>query len=89
MMNGTWYEVVGTKKVPKWARSLFVSDGGEIFIPAVLVGSEQEMFLCAGFDGTPLIRESNHLYIPLGWAEKEFPNRKLPDIRTKLEKAIR
>jgi hypothetical protein len=73
-----WYEFTNAKAgkaPPKWARTLGVTDDGRIFVPAAISGrSDMEVFLCAGYDGTPACYQGKHLFVPLDWLEREFPS---------------
>lgn len=43
------------------------------FVPAAVTGrSEMEVFLCAGYDGTPVVESREHLYFPADWLKREF-----------------
>ena len=53
------------KKAPKWARSLCISDEGEVFIPSVLLGPEEAVFMMVAFDGVGIVKDRKHLYIPV------------------------
>jgi hypothetical protein len=32
-----------------------------------------KVFLCAGFDGTPVVYDGKHAYYPADWIAREFP----------------
>lgn len=38
-----------------------------------MTGNESEVFLCAGYDGTPVVQYLNHVYVPADWLAIEFP----------------
>ena len=89
----SWFVVNDSrkKKSPKWARSVAVTkDGENIFIPAVIVGSEDIVFTKILFDGEFHIRDEKHLYIPLNWALEEYPEYidDLRNIESKVNQAI-
>ncbi|RUO42630.1 hypothetical protein [Idiomarina aquatica] len=63
-------------RMPKWQRSAAISDEGIVFVPAAIAGNEQEVFLCANFDGTPITNYLKHLFVPAKWLSKEFPETK-------------
>jgi hypothetical protein len=77
MMPGQWVVVEGSprqRRLPKWKRSLFISEDGVIYAPAAVAGGEMEVFLCAGYDGTKVLQDNeNHTYYPLEWLKREFP----------------
>lgn len=70
-----WFEVENpeNKKIPKWKRSVGLSEEGVVFVPAAMTGNESEVFLCAGYDGTTVVQYLNHVYVPAGWLAAEFP----------------
>lgn len=60
-------------KSPTWSRTLFVTDNGLLMVPAVLAGREKIVAMKAAWDGCPMIRFKNHLFVPTEWLKKEFP----------------
>lgn len=70
-----WIEVASPegKKIPRWKRSAGLSSEGVVFVPAAMTGNESEVFLCAGYDGTPVVRYLNRVYVPADWLAVEFP----------------
>lgn len=64
------------KRVPRWQRSAGISDDGIVFVPGAMTGNEQEILLCAAYDGTSVVSYLNHLYVPSHWLAKEFPKTK-------------
>ena len=63
---------VGFKPKPEWMRSAALADDGTIYAPAVIAGSEQEVLLCASFDGVSVAMDSGHLFVPTKWMAQEF-----------------
>jgi hypothetical protein len=61
-----WKEVTG-KNIPKWKRSAGLDDDGTIFIPAMIASNEINVMMCAGFDGTEVVKYLDHLYVPSDW----------------------
>jgi len=62
------------KGMPVWAATGFKMDDGEIYVPAVLgCGNENVVFLAMGYDGTSMAHDKGHLYAPLSWMEREYP----------------
>lgn len=61
------------KKIPVWAKTVAVSADGVIYMPAAMAGSENEVMLCAGYDGTEGLIYMEHVYYPTNWMAKEFP----------------
>lgn len=80
-----WIEYQETEKgrIPVWKRTLGVSeDTGEVFVPGAMAGEEQVQ-LCAAFDGTTIASNHGHIYVPANWLSREFPSTKeLCDIMT-------
>lgn len=71
----SWLECENNgKKVPKWMMTVGVSDTGLVFVPAAITGREQEVFLCAAYDGTPYASYRNHVFVPSTWLAAEFPD---------------
>ena len=75
------------KKVPKWARRAALAPDGTVFIPSVIAGSEMSVFLCASFDGTPVLVDGKHTYYSADWISREFPEAKATaeNIRRKVQ----
>lgn len=57
-----------------WKRTYGISKDGEFYVPAAIAGDEQKIMMCASYDGIGIAHYKNHLYIPLTWAKKEFPD---------------
>jgi len=71
-----WFTVdnaPGVKRLAKWKRSIAVGPGREIFVPAVIGADERLVMLMVGWDGTPVLVDGGHLYVPISWMEREFP----------------
>ena len=60
------------KKIPKWKRSAGFSNESTVFVPAAIAGSENEVYLCAAYDGTQTVTYLNHIYVPAEWLGSEF-----------------
>lgn len=84
-----WIEVENPagKKIPKWKRSAGLSSDGVVFVPAAMTGNESEVFLCAGYDGTPVVQYLNHVYVPADWLAVEFP--KTAEVCQIISKSVR
>lgn len=61
------------KKIPEWARSIGVSERGQVFVPAGMGGKESEVVLCLMYDGVDSHLYLNHSFVPADWMAKEFP----------------
>ena len=57
-----------------WQRSYGISKDGEFYVPAAIAGDEQKVMMCASFDGIGIATYRKHLYIPLTWAKREYPD---------------
>lgn len=75
------------KKMPKWKRLAALSPEGVVFVPAGMTGNEEEVFMCAGYDGTPVIQYLNHIYVPADWLSAEFP--KTAEVCQAISKSVR
>lgn len=77
------YQQPDGKRIPAWKRTLGISEEtGEVFVPAAMAG-EQNVLLCASYDGTAVATNHSHLYVPASWLSREFPDTKeLCDIMT-------
>ena len=80
-----WFEAPGAG--PKWVRRAAIDADGIIYIPAVAVGGEMEVFLCAGYDGTRVVFDGKHGYYPSHWLKREFPKSK--ELIEKVERRIK
>ena len=58
-----------------------------VFVPAIIAGGEMEVFLCAGYDGTPLVVDKGHVYVPAPWVAREFPRAK--ETAEKIERQVK
>jgi hypothetical protein len=86
----TWYSVPnqkGFKRKPEWMRSAGIEDTGDVYVPAVIVGNEMLVFLCAGWDNEPAVYLDEHLFVRASWMAREFP--KVRDICIKIEANVR
>lgn len=54
-------------------QKIMIDEHGKAFLQADAFGNEREIFLCAGFDGVPFIRDAGKLYFPADWLAREFP----------------
>jgi hypothetical protein len=61
------------KMIPKWARSIAVSDDEQVFIPAIMAATQLEVWLCATHDGAECLFDHGHLYVDATWVEKTYP----------------
>lgn len=56
-----------------WQRAYGVDENNEFYVPAVIAGDEHQVMLCATSDGISVCRYKKHLYVPLTWAKRAFP----------------
>ncbi|MNV27958.1 hypothetical protein D3C71_1191280 [compost metagenome] len=67
------FQQLDGKRHPAWKRTLGVSEEtGEVFVPAAMAG-EQNVLLCAAYDGTTVASNHGHVYVPASWLSREFP----------------
>ena len=52
---------------------VLIDDDGAKYLPADAFGNEQELFLCAAFDGASVVRQDGRLYLPADWLAREYP----------------
>ena len=67
-----WYRMTPERKPKSW-RARFgdygIDSEGCIWIPAEIVGPGMAVVLCAGSDGTSLLRgPGGHVHVPIDWA---------------------
>lgn len=62
-----------TKRIPKWKRLVAYTPDNRVFVPAIIAGNEQEVFMCACFDGISCLADKGHIYAPTDWMSREFP----------------
>ena len=60
--------------IPKWKRTLAVSDDGTVYMPAAAAGNENEVGMRASFDGVSAVVISKHLFLPTNWLTREYPD---------------
>jgi hypothetical protein len=58
--------------VPGWKRSACLC-GGEVYIPAAVLGDERRVLLHLIADGVGFVRDSGHTYVPASWAKRGYP----------------
>ena len=64
-----------TKLEQKLAQIAWIDD--ELFLPGIIAEpNEQLVMLCASFDGVPVIRELDTVFVPAAWIEKNYPQMK-------------
>lgn len=64
------------KRTPLWARTAYIDSNNQVFLPAALFMNEQDAMLCACYDGTSLISQRRHAFLPSQWIAKEVPSHK-------------
>ena len=69
----------GGKEPPEWMRTTFVDqespyrDQDKAYVPIGRFGDATELFLCACYDGTPVLEDNGHVYVPVSWLMREYP----------------
>ena len=71
-MEIQWFRVK-TSKLKKHERVVGRSDDGEVYFPASLYGGEVRNMLAMSFDGVGGVIFAKHLFCPISWLKKEFP----------------
>ena len=62
-------------KKDQWLTNIGISRSGEIFVPLVLYGNnENKALLCANHDGVSTVRYLDHIFVPITWIEIERKN---------------
>lgn len=68
--------VVNSKDIdhlPKWKRSVGISDDGTVFIPAAIGGVEKAVSISTLRDQIPTRIRDNHVYVPMVWLSENCP----------------
>lgn len=72
---------------PEWKRSAALADDGVVFAPAIITGNEMVAFLAASWDGTPVVMNDDHLYLPVQWIAREYPD--VADVCAEIEARVK
>jgi len=73
-------ELPGGELPPEWMRVSFIDEDSpkpdieRVFIPLEVFGNAMELFLCACFDGVPMVQSDNHNYVPASWIMGNRPD---------------
>lgn len=72
-----WYEIsqpirTHGRRLPKWALRAYQHEG-RLFVPAALGASEQEVMLCASYDGVRVCMDAWHVYVEAEWLARNYP----------------
>lgn len=78
MIKGNWIELsFGARldrRVPGWARQVYLADDGRGFVPAALAGNELMVMAVAGSEpGHSFLAAGGHAYAPADWMAEAFP----------------
>jgi len=63
-------------KIPKWKRSVGISNEGELYLPAYWGAAEDLVVLDAGNDGANIAYYLNHHFVPASWLSNKYPHTK-------------
>ena len=69
----------GGKMPPEWFRTMFVDEKSNrpgtdrVFVPLEVFGNMPELFLCACYDGVPIISDEGHPFVPASWIIRQQP----------------
>lgn len=71
--KGCWVRVATEgRRVPSHCGLAYV-EGGEVFMPAEVVGNPNAMLMKAMFDGVSAVFSDGHGYYPMSWLKSEYP----------------
>lgn len=70
----TWYSMKTTEDLKLWRRTFGITDGGDVFMPAAVAGSEQEVLWRAAYDGIRVGEYLKHAYVPVEWMRRTYPS---------------
>ena len=72
---------------PDWLMSACLAPDGQVYSAAAMVGNEPLVGLRAAHDGVPIIVDEGHIYLPVAWLAKEFPE--WAEVMEAIEKRVR
>jgi hypothetical protein len=61
------------KRLAAWQTRAGLAEDGTVYLPAAICGNEQQVFMCATWDGVPLLSWGGHVYLPSDWLAEEYP----------------
>jgi len=79
--------VIDGTELPRWLRTSFADDDGQVFLPCGAFGNELTALLCLAHDGEPLVRDGKHVYATASWLAKEHSS--LADAINKIAARVR
>lgn len=87
--NIKWFAVPNPEgwDKPEWMRCAGLSDSGDVYVPGVIAGNESMVYMCAGFDGEPVVFCEEHLYVRSNWMRREYPD--TSEVLEKIERNVR
>jgi hypothetical protein len=66
-------DVITFEGKPRWKLTVFRDDNGELFAPAAITGNERGAVMTASYDGIKGITAHRHVYLPISWLRRAFP----------------
>ena len=88
-MTLTWCHVAneGRGRRPKWLRTAAINEAGTVFVAAGMVGDEKTVMLCAMQDGSSMVTDGGHPYLPTTWIRRAYPD--WAEVCQKIEERMR
>ena len=85
-----WFEIAHScDKLPAWTRQVCLSPDGSLFVPAIVAGNMNIVFLCASWDGEPIITDDDgHVFVRADWVSQESSDTRLKKSIKSLKKKI-
>jgi hypothetical protein len=64
-----------TSRLAEWERTIWLDEEtGEVYVPATATGlPEATVMMMCGFETVGVLMDSGHLYVPLYWVRREYP----------------
>jgi hypothetical protein len=63
-----------TDRLPRWLRTAFVHEDGEVYLPCGAFGNEAVALVCLATDGVTFVQDEGHVYAPSAWLAALYPN---------------
>jgi hypothetical protein len=64
------------RRYPLWTRRAALASDGTVFVSPRIMGdsNEHQAFLCASYDGFPVVTREGHVCLPAQWVKREDPD---------------
>ena len=88
--NLQWFETTHScNKLSQWARRVCLNSDGILFVPGIVAGNMTSVFLCASWDGEPIIMDDDgHVFVRADWISQENSDPRLKKSIETLKKKI-